>query len=423
MAKIDKVQEVAIKKLRPYERNAKIHGREQIEKLKASIQEFGFLTPCLIDGDFNIIAGHGRVMAASEIGMEKVPCVFIEGLDEAQRRAYILADNRLGELGEWDMEIVFDELEILKTENFNIDLTGFDLEVRTDWFKDRERFDDSRQEGNDDYNEFLDKFEQPKTTDDCYTPDNIYEVIAEYVEERYHKSKKDFVRPFYPGGDYQNEIYDEGSVVVDNPPFSILAEIVDWYVDRNMPFFLFCPALSCLGYVTRKNVTALVVGTSITYENGARVQTSFLTNMDDPQVASRTDPELFQKIDAEDKKNLEKLKANLPKYDYPNEVATSSMLQYLSKYGQYFEIRRDNSAFIRQLDAQKEYGKAIYGNAFLLSPYLTAQKVASEQNAQKVASEIASEIASENEYVWELSEREKNIVQELGKRDKEGNNV
>jgi len=128
MAKIDKVQEVAISKLRPYERNAKIHGREQIEKLKASIQEFGFLTPCLIDGDFNIIAGHGRVMAAQEIGMKKVPCVFIEGLDETQRRAYILADNRLGELGEWNMDIVAEELQWLNENDFQIDLTGFELD-------------------------------------------------------------------------------------------------------------------------------------------------------------------------------------------------------------------------------------------------------------------------------------------------------
>ncbi len=100
MAKIAKVQEVTTTKLVPYEKNAKIHGQGQIEKLKASIQEFGFLTPCLIDKDFNIIAGHGRVMAAKELGIEKVPCVFIEGLTEAQRKAYILADNKLGELGE-----------------------------------------------------------------------------------------------------------------------------------------------------------------------------------------------------------------------------------------------------------------------------------------------------------------------------------
>lgn len=127
MGKIAKVQEVTLSELRPYEKNAKIHGTGQIEKLKASIEEFGFLTPCLIDEEYNLIAGHGRVMAAKELGMETVPCVFVEGLTEAQRRAYILADNRLGELGEWDMELVMSELEELKDMDFDIELTGFEM--------------------------------------------------------------------------------------------------------------------------------------------------------------------------------------------------------------------------------------------------------------------------------------------------------
>lgn len=127
MAKIADVQEVSLEKLRPYERNAKKHGPEQVEKLKASMQEFGFLTPCLIDSDYNLIAGHGRVMAAKELGIKTVPCVFIEGLTDEQRRAYILADNRLGELGEWDMELVFDELAELDDLGFDIELTGFEM--------------------------------------------------------------------------------------------------------------------------------------------------------------------------------------------------------------------------------------------------------------------------------------------------------
>ena len=132
MGKIAKVQEVTLSKLKPYENNAKIHGAGQIEKLKASIEEFGFLTPCLIDEEYNLIAGHGRVMAANELGMETVPCVFVEGLTEAQRRAYILADNRLGELGEWDMDLVFSELEELKDMDFDIELTGFELPDETE---------------------------------------------------------------------------------------------------------------------------------------------------------------------------------------------------------------------------------------------------------------------------------------------------
>lgn len=127
MGKIAEVQEVTIADLIPYANNAKIHGAGQIEKLKKSITEFGFITPCLIDRENNLIAGHGRVMAAKELGMTTVPCVYVDGLTETQRRAYILADNRLGELGEWNMDLVFSELEELKDMDFDIELTGFEL--------------------------------------------------------------------------------------------------------------------------------------------------------------------------------------------------------------------------------------------------------------------------------------------------------
>ena len=134
MAKIAEVQEVSLSSLRPYPQNAKIHGENQLNKLADSIREFGFLTPCLIDRDYNLIAGHGRVMAAQRLGMTSVPCVFIDGLTEEQRKAYILADNRLGDLCEWDMEMVTSELVSLRDADFDISLTGFDLsvEVETD---------------------------------------------------------------------------------------------------------------------------------------------------------------------------------------------------------------------------------------------------------------------------------------------------
>ena len=128
MGTIEKIEEVELEKLVPYEKNAKIHGDFQLEKLKKSILEFGFLSPCLIDKDFNLIAGHGRVMAAKELKLEKVPCVFVEGLSDKQRRSYILADNKLGELAEWDMDLVLEELKDLAAEDFDIDLTGFDLD-------------------------------------------------------------------------------------------------------------------------------------------------------------------------------------------------------------------------------------------------------------------------------------------------------
>lgn len=128
MGNIEKIEEIDIGKLQPYKKNAKKHGKGQIEKIKASILEFGFLTPCLIDKDFNLIAGHGRLAAAEELGLKKLPCVFIEGLTEDQRRAYILADNRLSELGEWDMDLVSEELEELNKHGFDLELTGFEFD-------------------------------------------------------------------------------------------------------------------------------------------------------------------------------------------------------------------------------------------------------------------------------------------------------
>lgn len=129
MGKVTGIQEVNIADLKPYERNAKQHGPEQVKKLCDSIREFGFISPCLIDSDLNIIAGHGRIMAAREMGMEKVPCLFVDGLTETQRKAYILADNRLTELGEWDMDIVNAELMDLDLADFDVSLTGFDFDL------------------------------------------------------------------------------------------------------------------------------------------------------------------------------------------------------------------------------------------------------------------------------------------------------
>ena len=127
MASIQSVQRVDVDQLIPYINNAKQHPEEQVLKIASSIREFGFVNPVLIDKDFNVIAGHGRILAAKKLGLMEVPCVFVEGLTDAQRKAYILADNRLGELGDWDMDLVTSELEMLIDNDFDIDLTGFVL--------------------------------------------------------------------------------------------------------------------------------------------------------------------------------------------------------------------------------------------------------------------------------------------------------
>ncbi len=118
---------VPVSRLVPYANNAKIHGAAQISKLRASLREFGFVSPVLIDADNNILAGHGRVAAARAEGMEAVPCVLVADLTEAQRKAYILADNRLSEDASWDEELLKIELEGLAAADFDARLTGFEI--------------------------------------------------------------------------------------------------------------------------------------------------------------------------------------------------------------------------------------------------------------------------------------------------------
>lgn len=117
---------INIDELIPYANNARTHSKDQINKLRSSLREFGFINPILIDKDYNILAGHGRVMAAREEGIKEVPCVLVEHLTEAQKKAYILADNRLAMDAGWDDEMLALELENLKELDFDMDLTGFD---------------------------------------------------------------------------------------------------------------------------------------------------------------------------------------------------------------------------------------------------------------------------------------------------------
>lgn len=116
---------VDIEKLVPYVNNARTHSQEQINKLRSSIREFGFINPVIIDKDYGVIAGHGRIMAAKQEGIKEVPCVFADHLNEAQKKAYILADNRMALDAGWDEELLRVEIESLEDYGFNVELTGF----------------------------------------------------------------------------------------------------------------------------------------------------------------------------------------------------------------------------------------------------------------------------------------------------------
>lgn len=129
------MQLVSITKLVPYVNNARTHSPEQINKLRSSLREFGFINPVIIDRDYGIIAGHGRVIAAKEEGITEVPCVFVDHLTEAQKKAYIIADNRMALDAGWDEEMLRVEIEALQGADFDIGLTGFDEKELADLFK------------------------------------------------------------------------------------------------------------------------------------------------------------------------------------------------------------------------------------------------------------------------------------------------
>ena len=130
------MQLVPLEKLVPYANNARTHSAEQINKLRSSLREFGFINPVIIDRDYGVIAGHGRILAAKEEGIREIPCVFADHLTEAQKKAYIIADNRMAMDAGWDEELLRVEIGALQAEAFDLSLTGFDEKELSDLFKD-----------------------------------------------------------------------------------------------------------------------------------------------------------------------------------------------------------------------------------------------------------------------------------------------
>jgi hypothetical protein len=122
----------------PYIRNSRTHSDEQVAQIAASVREFGWTNPVLVDGENGIIAGHGRVLAARKLGMEEVPCIELAGLSDTQRRAYIIADNKLALNGGWDDELLALEISELDAAGFDLSVVGFSQGELTSLFLERE---------------------------------------------------------------------------------------------------------------------------------------------------------------------------------------------------------------------------------------------------------------------------------------------
>ena len=188
--------------------------------------------------------------------------------------------------------------------------------------------------------------------------------------------------------------------VLDNPPFSILSKIIDFYEEHGIKYFLFGPGLSL--FSGDRPCNYLVPGATITYENGAKVNTGFVTSYGDWKID--TAPGLAQAIaDASYQETSEK-----NKYKYPAELVTSALIMKIAKRGIRFRVRDDECAFVRNLDAQKENGQGLYGGGFLISHEAAAEMEAAEREAAEME-------AAERVYTIELSEREQKLVESLSR--------
>lgn len=240
-----------------------------------------------------------------------------------------------------------------------------------------------------DYESYVAKFQnKEKTTDDTYTPKDIYEAVLDYVRSIYPMEGKEVLRPFYPGGDYEKAEYPEDGVVIDNPPFSMFTKICKFYSENKIPFFIFGPGLtifSCLKYCS-----AVIIASQIEFSNGAKVKCNFATNLLG-DVLVTISPGLSEAIAACPSQNQ---KVNLPKYRYPKELLAVSDLQTMAKGNIPFSIHRDEAVLVRNLDNHPKKG-GLFGDHLLIS----------EAAAVKAAAVKAIPI--------ELSEREKRIINNL----------
>ena len=393
--------------------------KAQLDKLKASIEETPELLEargCIVDyheGKYVCLGGNMRYAACKALGMSEVPCYVVpEGTTILKKKEIVAKDNV--SMGEWDFDALANEWS-------DMDLEGWGVAIPPEWgevcgenkkeltereeierkkkeFEERIAAGEMREE-DEEYQAFLAKFQDAKTTDDCYTPPNIYEAVVSFVVKTYGVKEKDFVRPFYPNGDYQNENYPHDCVVVDNPPFSILAEIISFFEKNKIKYFLFAPTLTLFSSSSSSSSsTALPIAASVRYENGANVNTSFLTNLEPRNIRARSCPELYALMKKANEDNLRKQQKELPRYEYDKHVVTSTMVAQFSRYGIDFVVPRDESERIGGLDSQKKFGKGIFGSGFLISDRVKAEREKAER---------------EKAERWELSEKELAIVARL----------
>lgn len=262
-----------------------------------------------------------------------------------------------------------------------------------------------------DYDGFVAKFAKPAkmTTDECYTPPEIYDVVRDWACSEYGIDAEKIVRPFYPGGDYEKFDYSGGKVVLDNPPFSKLAEIVRFYLELKIPFFLFANGLTAFSSrASLGRACRIITDTRIVYANSAKVNTSFITSFE-PGVVARTAPELTRLLAAKDAELRGSASRKPRRYEFPREVLRATDFMNLARRGVDFRVPADECVGACQLDdlsRRNRNGGGVFGGCLLVSSRVADEFAAAKRAAEAAAGDVVR---------LSLSARERAIVASLAR--------
>lgn len=242
------------------------------------------------------------------------------------------------------------------------------------------------------------------TTDECYTPPAVYDAVLDYAVDRYNLQGKHIVRPFIPGGDYQKYVYVKNDVVVDNPPFSMTTKIVNWYIDHNIPFFLFVNGLYGVSLSRGLCGKATVIVTNANgsfYNKGSekRIKLAFVTNLEPKNIILRGDATLTNRLNGLVKKK------SLNKFKYPANMLRNSDVLKAIHHGVELKLTTNNCFFEDNLDYNKEHKLMdVHGGCYLVNDKLYDEfKLSLKQDLPGT-------------YCVTLSTREKKLIEQLNKK-------
>ena len=395
-------------------KNPRQWTQSDIDKTAASIEEDpDFLEdrPLLVivspeKGRYLAFGGNLRLTACRQLKKADVPVVVyqLEELGDPAVRDVIretikrraMKDN--GSFGSWDFDELANNWDDLPLDSWGVPSWPAPENAIQKEMQEKGLSTEGK-EGDENYDAFVDKFQQKLTTDDCYTPKPVYDAVLKFVGTITKLDGRKVVRPFFPGGNYEDlSQYPKGCVVVDNPPFSILSKICRFYCERGIQFFLFGPELT-LFTATDCDLTYINCAGHIIYENGADVRTGFITNLI-PDLRIWVCPELGSMIDEAQPKE-DKTKRG---FVYPDNIVTAATLGKIAERDVELKIRKTSCEPIKESDSAKEQGRALYGGGFIMSDRAAAERAAAERAAATRLN---------------LSDREKAIIARLNEQDKE----